>query len=86
MIERGTTVTGNAEAADEEPAATPPLDPGAIERAYRLHRARRRARIRHRRETRRAGVRFWLALGLLVAAGAALAVFIVQEAQRLFGI
>jgi hypothetical protein len=64
----------------------PPLDPGAIERAYRLHRARRRARVEWRREKRRAGRRFWFVLLLLLAAGVALFVLIVQEVQRLFGV
>lgn len=70
-------------ASEPEP---PPLDPGAIDRAYRLHRARRRARVRHLRETKRAGARFWLVLLVLVAATVALGVFIAQQVQQLFGI
>ncbi len=72
----------------EEPEAEeePPLDPLAIEQAYRLHRARRRARIAHQREKRRAGLRFWLVVLVLVAASIAFVVVIVDEVQRLFGV
>jgi hypothetical protein len=71
-------------AGDEDDA--PPLDPEAIDRAYWYHRARRRARIEHRRATRRAGVRFWLVLLVLLAVTLAIVVFIAQEVQRLFGV
>jgi len=64
----------------------PPLDPDAVERAYWHHRARRYARIERRRESRRAGARFWLVMLLLAAASLALAVFIAEQVQHLFGI
>jgi hypothetical protein len=64
----------------------PPLDPDAIDRAYRLHRARRNARDERRRELRRAGARFWFVVLLLLVASLALAVFIVDQVQQLFGI
>ena len=64
----------------------PPLDPGAVDRAYWHHRARRHARVEHRRATRRAGARFWLVLLVLVAVTVVIVVFIAQEVQRLFGI
>src|ERR671935_134564 len=41
------------------------LDPVAVQRAYQLHRARRRAHRHRRRETKRAQVRFWLVLVVL---------------------
>jgi hypothetical protein len=70
-------------AADEQP----PLDPApAVDRAYNLHRARRRARVEHRRERRRARLRFWIFLLVLVAATITLAVVIWKEIQRLFGL
>ncbi len=83
MVDRAGTT---AQADLEGPGDLPPLDPSAVERAYRLHRARRRARVQHRRERRLAAVRFWLFLLALVVAAAALGVVIVQEVQRLFGI
>ena len=64
----------------------PPLDPYAVADAYRLHRARRRARIEHLREKRRAGLRFWLVVLVLIAASIALVVVVADEVQKLFGI
>jgi hypothetical protein len=85
MVEdAGTAADGDVALAD--PQSAPPLDPVAVERAYRVHRARRRARVEHRREKRRAGRRFWIVLLLLVAAGVTLFVLIVNEVQRLFGV
>jgi len=75
-----------------EPAPTtareeaPPLDPGAVERAYRFHRARRAARERRHRERRWAGVRFWLVLLLVVAVVVLLAAQTLGEIERLFGL
>lgn len=65
---------------------TPPLDPDAVERAYRLHRARRRARIQQLRRTRWAGARFWLVLALLVVVAVFLALSTWREIARLFGL
>jgi len=64
----------------------PRLDPDAIRRSYRAHRARRAARVEHRRRTRMAGARFWVVLILLVAAFAALATTTWREIGRLFGL
>jgi hypothetical protein len=69
-----------------DPSGDPPLNPGAVRDAYRLHRARRKARIEHRRRTKRAGIRFWLALLLLLVASVAIAVTIWHEVQQLFGL
>jgi len=85
MVEDAGTA-GGGDVALADPESTPPLDPVAVERAYRVHRARRRARVERRREKRRAGRRFWVVLLLLVAAGVALFVLIVNEVQRLFGV
>ena len=85
MVDRGGT-TAEADVAPREPESAPPLDPHAVEKAYRLHRARRRARVERHREQRRAGLRFWLAVLVLVAVSLALGVLIVQEVQRLFGV
>jgi hypothetical protein len=74
------------ESAPQEVEEAPSVDPVAVERAYRLHRARRLARLEHRRATKRAGVRFWLVVLLLVAASLALVVFVAQEIEHLFGV
>lgn len=65
----------------------PPLDPApAVDRAYHVHRARRRARVEHRRNIRLARIRFWVFLLVLVAATIALAVVAWREIQHLFGL
>jgi hypothetical protein len=65
---------------------TPPIDPDAIEDAYRYHRARRRARVERRRSIRRAGLRFWVVLLLLVAVSVALVATVWEQVQQLFGL
>jgi hypothetical protein len=66
--------------------ATPPLDPHAVERAYRFHRARRAARERHHRELRTAGFRFWFVLAIVLVAAAFLAARTLGEIEQLFGL
>ena len=68
------------------PDEAPPIDPGAIEDAYLLHRARRRARTERRRRLRLAGVRFWVVLLLLAAACVVLALTLWREIEQLFGL
>ena len=68
---------------DEE---TPPIDPGAVDRAYRLHRARRAARQRWHREKRWAGVRFWLVLAFALVGAFLLAARTLGEIERIFGL
>ena len=65
---------------------SPPLDPHAVRDSYRLHRARRRARIAHQRRHKRAGIRFWLVVVILLAGSIVLAVTMWHEVQRLFGL
>jgi fatty acid desaturase len=75
-----------------EPARRPPepdapsFDRAAVERAYRLQRARRRAPVAHTREKRRAGLRFLLVLAALVALSVYLSLTVWNEIQRLFGL
>lgn len=65
----------------------PPVhDPAAIHRAYRLHRARRYARLERRREARRARRRYWLALGALLLLVLVIVVTVWLEIERLFGL
>ena len=68
------------------PEEDPPLDPEAVERAYRLHRARRAARDRWHREKRWAGFRFWLVLALVLAGTVLLAARTMGEIERVFGL
>jgi hypothetical protein len=67
-------------------AEEPPLDPDAVDRAYRLHRARRAARDRWHRERRWAGVRFWIVLGLVLVVTVLLAARTLGEIERVFGL
>ena len=64
----------------------PAFDARAIDRAYRYHQARRRARHARRRETRLARMRFWLVLGGLLLACLVIAVTIWDQIQQLFGL
>lgn len=63
-----------------------PLDPEAVSRAYRQHRARRAAKKKRHREKRWAGVRFWLVLALVVVGTAVLAARTLGEIERVFGL
>jgi hypothetical protein len=63
-----------------------PFDPVAVDRAYLQERARRRARNERTRARRRASVRFWLVVLVLLAASVVLTVTIWREIERLFGL
>ena len=69
-----------------KPDDVPVVDHEAVRDTVRLHRARRKARIEHRNRTRRAGVRFWFVLVVLLVAIVLLSVTIWNEIQRLFGL
>jgi hypothetical protein len=62
------------------------LDPTAVQREYRRQRAKRRAREDRARERQLAGLRFWVALSVVIAASVALIVVVWNEVQRLFGL
>ncbi len=68
-----------------EPEA-PPVDPNAVQRAYRLERARRRVRDERRRASRRANRRFWVILLGLVIACVVIVLTAWHEVERLFGL
>jgi hypothetical protein len=68
------------------PAEAPPLDPTAVQRAYRFYRAQRYAKVEHLRETRMAHARFWAFLGLLLLACLVVAVTVWGEVTKLFGL
>ena len=67
----------------EEP---PPIDPTAIDRAYRFHRARRHAREERVRERSKAGLRFWAVLLTLLVLAAYLALVVWRQIEQLFGL
>jgi hypothetical protein len=62
------------------------LDPVAVQRAYELHRARRRVHRHRRQETKRAKLRFWLVLLALVAVSVYLSIVIWHQVERTFGL
>jgi len=64
----------------------PPLDPDAVSRAYRQHRARRVAKKKRHRAKRWAGVRFWLVLALVVIVTGVIATRTLGEIERVFGL
>jgi hypothetical protein len=64
----------------------PPLDPDAVPRAYRRHRAHRAAKAKRHREKRWAGVRFWLILALVFVVAIVLATRTLGEIERVFGL
>jgi hypothetical protein len=70
----------------DEPSDEIPIDPDAIERRYRLERARRRAREQRRQETTLARFRFYAVMLLLVLGSVGLLVLVWQQIQRLFGL
>ena len=52
----------------------PVVDHEQVQQTVRLHRARRKARLAHRKRTKRAGIRFWVVLVVLLVASVALSV------------
>jgi hypothetical protein len=64
----------------------PPIDPSAIDRAYRFHRARRRAREERVRERGLARLRFWAVLLTLLVLTAYLSLVAWHQIERLFGL
>jgi hypothetical protein len=64
----------------------PPIDPRAVDSAYRFHRARRRAREDRMRERGLARLRFWAVLLTLLVLAAYLSLVVWQQIQQLFGL
>ena len=64
----------------------PPVDPHAIDLAYRRERARRRARVERAREHTHANLRFWLVILVFVSALLVLSVIVWGEIESLFGL
>jgi hypothetical protein len=63
----------------------PPVDPNAVDRAYRAQRARRRAKAHHARSQQLAARRFALLLLVLTVCGVFLIVTIWTTMHQLFG-
>jgi hypothetical protein len=78
-----------AQPAPQDPVAqgdAPPLDPTAIERAYRRERARRSVRIDRRTQARSSNARFWVVLAVLSFLTVALALVAWHQVQTVFGL
>jgi hypothetical protein len=77
-----------AQAARPDPAQDDaiPIDPHAVDRAYRLERAKRRAKDERMRQRRHASVRFLAAVVILLALSVGVAVVVWQQVQDLFGL
>lgn len=73
-------------APDLMPDEAPTVDAEAVRERYRRQKAVRRAKIERRRQTKRAGARFWLVLLLLVVGFLVLAVTTWREIGQLFGL
>ena len=67
-------------------AEAPPVDPNAVDQAYHFYRARRHAKIEHRRAKRMAHARFWAIFVILILAVAVLGVTVWGEVTKLFGL
>ena len=65
---------------------TPPLDPVAVRHAYRQQRARRRARLQSKQDTRLAALRFYLVVLALLALTVFFGLTILRDIERLFGL
>lgn len=77
-----------AEPARRQTAAeeAPPHDPRAIERTLIEQRARREARVAHKRARGHARMRFFIVVLALLGGAAALGILVWQEVQNLFGL
>ena len=64
----------------------PVVDHEQVQQTVRLHRARRKARLAHQKRTKRAGIRFWVVLVVLLVVSVVLSVTVWREIQHLFGL
>jgi Tfp pilus assembly protein PilN len=75
-----------AQPARRQAEDAPDVDPAAVDRAYRYHRERRRHRVRHTRERKRAQLRFWVVLLLLTGLAIYLMLLVWTQIEQLFGL
>ena len=66
--------------------SAPPLDPSAVQRAYRLERAKRLARVKRDRARHRANLRFTGIVLLLLGLAGGLGYVAWAQIQELFGL
>jgi multisubunit Na+/H+ antiporter MnhB subunit len=64
----------------------PPVDPHAVDLAYRRERARRRARVERTRASKHANLRFWLVVLVFLSGLLVLTAFVWREIESLFGL
>jgi hypothetical protein len=69
-----------------QPDDDPPIDPRSFQRTLRQARARRRARIEHHRELRRARLRFLVLVLALLFLVVFLALSVWEKIEALFGL
>lgn len=86
MSRRASRLPPMAQPARTPRSDAPPVDPAAVQRAYRLERAKRRARVERARERRLAAFRFASALLLLVTLAALLVITVWNQIEALFGL
>jgi hypothetical protein len=75
-----------AQPARRQAEDVPDVDPAVVDRAYRYHRERRRAKVRHTRERNRAKLRFWVILLLLTGLAVYLMLLVWSQVEQLFGL
>jgi hypothetical protein len=75
-----------AQPARSQTSASPPVDPTAVERAYRMERAKRRAKLDRAHERRLARLRFLFVILVLIGATLFFTIVIWQQVTRLFGL
>ena len=75
-----------AQPARRQAEEIPDVDPTAVDRAYRYHRERRRARVHHTREKKRARLRFWIVLLALTGLAIYLMLLVWSQVEQLFGL
>lgn len=68
------------------PPENVPVDPTAIDRAYRLYRAQRRAKTERKREHGRARLRFMATVFVLIALAIVLMLTLWHKIQTVFGL
>jgi hypothetical protein len=75
-----------AQPARRQAEDAPDVDPAVVDRAYRYHRERRRAKVRHTRARKWAKLRFWVVLLLLTGLAVYLMLTVWSQVQELFGL
>ena len=75
-----------AQPARRQTSANPPVDPTAIHRAYRMERAKRRAKIEQARERRLARLRFLAVILVLLGLFFFFLIVVWQRVTQLFGL